>query len=107
DVKVKLRQCIKLFTRPAGLSGSADTAGSQVTWHRDAKGLRAVNNSPYFINLKSVTFGSKSIDTPEYIAPFSSTTYTVAGGTGPVSELKFVMINDLGGENAPVTARIQ
>lgn len=107
DVKVKLRQCIKLFTRPSGLSGSPETASSQVTWHRDPKGIRAMNNSPYYINLKSISVGGKSIDSPEYIAPFSSSTYTLSGGTGPASELKYVLINDLGGESAPTSARIQ
>jgi len=107
DVKVKLRQCIKLLTRPAGLSSTPEAASSELTWYRDAKGVRAMNNSPYFINLKTISVGGKSIDAPDYIAPFSSRIYTVSGGTGPASELKFVVINDLGGDSAQVTARIQ
>ncbi|EKS6735939.1 fimbria/pilus periplasmic chaperone [Enterobacter asburiae] len=107
DVKVKLRQCIKLLTRPAGLAGTPEKAGASVTWKRDGAGLRAVNDTPYFVNFKHIESGSKKLEAPEYLAPFSSRAYTLPGGTSPSAEVKYVVINDLGGESAPVSARIQ
>ncbi len=66
-----------------------------------------MNNSPYYINLKSISVGGKSIDAPDYIAPFSSRIYTLPSGAGPASELTYVVINDLGGDSVPASASIQ
>lgn len=107
DVKVKLRQCIKLLTRPAGLSVTPDKAFTSVSWKRDGAALRAVNDSPYFVHFKQIESGGKKLDVPEYLAPFSSKTYTLPGNAAPSGEVSYVIINDLGGDSAPVSVRVQ
>ncbi|EQC1082470.1 fimbria/pilus periplasmic chaperone [Enterobacter roggenkampii] len=107
DIRVKMRQCIKLLSRPAGLNGTPEKAAVSVIWKRDGAGLRAVNNTPYFVNFKHIESGGKKLDSPEYLAPFSSKIYTLPGGLSKEAEVNYVVINDLGGESAPVSSRIQ
>lgn len=107
DIKVKMRQCIKLLARPAGLNGTPEKAAVSVIWKRDGAGLRAVNDTPYFVNFKHIESNGKKLESPEYLAPFSSKIYTLPGGLSKEAEVKYVVINDLGGDSASVTSRIQ
>lgn len=107
DVKVKLRQCIKLFTRPDGLKGTPDSAGENLKWQKVNGGIKAENNSAYYVNLKSITVGGKKLDFPEYIEPFSNKIFKVSEEYSSGKEGSYTVINDLGGDNKPYTMSIQ
>ncbi|SFU20639.1 P pilus assembly protein, chaperone PapD [Kosakonia arachidis] len=103
DIRVKLKQCIKILVRPAGIKGRADEAPSKVTWKISGKEIIADNPTGYYINLKMLSVGSSNITEPEYIPPFGSKKYTLPAGTGSSREIKFTSINDLGGVSATVS----
>lgn len=107
DIKLKLKQCIKILTRPSSIKGSADEAASKVTWKVSGKGITAENPTGYYINLKSLTVGSSNINEPEYIPPFGSRVFNLPAGAASSKEIKFTVINDIGGVSSPVTSSLR
>ncbi|WP_095112990.1 molecular chaperone [Pseudomonas sp. Irchel 3H7] len=78
-MQIAVRSRLKLFYRPAGLSGSLDKAVDQVKWEIINKGseifLKGDNPSPYYLtysNLDLVQGGKSYPAANGMIAPFSS-----------------------------------
>ncbi|MBU9839254.1 molecular chaperone [Rahnella aceris] len=85
---------IKLFWRPAGLSGQADEAYKQLTFSRASGALVVKNPTPYFINLHTLTVAGKDIsEQGKMISPFGEQRYSVAGSPDKIS---FQVLNDQG-----------
>ncbi|PXW51507.1 P pilus assembly chaperone PapD [Grimontella sp. AG753] len=107
DVKVKLKQCIKIFVRPSDLkSKKTDDESSSVTWVREKKGIIAKNSSPFYINPKQLEFGNAKIEMPEYIPPFGERLYELKSDSS-VKEVKWTTINDFGGDSKPYTSIVK
>lgn len=102
QISVKTR--IKLFYRPAGLSGSAGEAYKTLTFTRNGNKLVAYNPAPYHVSFYRVSVGDKEIKNAGMVAPHRSLTFTVpAGASGPVS---WQAINDFGGISAAANAAL-
>ncbi|SUB82576.1 Chaperone protein fimC precursor [Pragia fontium] len=97
---------IKIFYRPAGLSGSSDNAQRDLQFEPVGNGLKVTNSSPYFINLAELTVGGQklSLMPPNgvpMIAPFGTHTYPTRLKRGQVS---WKTITDQGAQNGFVQA---
>ncbi len=55
-LQMAVRNRIKIFYRPAGLSrDGAELAAKQIVWRQTGNALSGYNNSPYHVNIPSVT----------------------------------------------------
>ena len=105
EVQLRVNNCIKLFIRPASLKGDASDAAASITWSRQGNTLRAVNPTPFYINLKELSVGNKKVESLEYISPHSERRFPLpAGASGPVT---WKVINDYGGDSRPFQAALQ
>lgn len=108
-VQLAFRTRIKLIFRPQGLPGKVEEAPTKVTWQltkaADGDGyvLKAVNPTPYVVNLGSVTLnaGGKAFDAGAgFIKPGESALFPVKQLSSPPTsggEVEFSAINDWGG----------
>ena len=90
---------IKLFYRPMGLPGSADSAQRSLTFRVGADGIRVKNNSAFHVSFASLTLGGESLlkrNTPAMLAPYSEYVYAAGNRHGKVV---WSTINDFGGIN--------
>lgn len=114
-VQVALRNVIKLFYRPSGLSGDANKAHTRLAWSVVGTGANAAlqvrNDTPYhvsFANFAATTGGTTVKDVGGgMVAPFSVATFstpTIAAQLGqPGVELQYGFIDDWGAiRDAPV-----
>ena len=95
------RSRIKLFFRPAGLTGNPNDAVQALTWSRIPGGVKATNPTPYYVSLVTVnmsTTGKKNQAPGNMIAPKSSLNFTFPGMTAPPggSKLDTEFVNDYG-----------
>jgi fimbrial chaperone protein len=96
---------IKLFWRPAGLTGVANDAYKQLTFSRDGKGLKVSNPTPYYINIHDLSVGGEDVTAQgKLIAPFSAQHYNVKAATNKVS---FRVLNDMGVMSEPSERNVQ
>lgn len=54
QLQMAFRSRIKVFFRPAGLSGNANLAGQSVTWRKVGTGLEGSNPTPYYVSLANI-----------------------------------------------------
>lgn len=105
DIRVNTSQCIKLLVRPTTVKGQPQDYASSVTWTYSDKGVTANNPTPFYLNLKSLKIGSTEVKDPQYLPPFGKRTYpSIKAAPGSV---KWSLINDIGGESGPFSARVQ
>ncbi|MDT4848848.1 putative fimbrial chaperone YadV [compost metagenome] len=88
--QVAVRSRLKLFYRPTGLPGSAETAIEQLDWRLLRTGnsyvLRASNASAYHLSFNEVHLqdaGRNYAAGAGMVAPFSSQDFPVAGPVSP------------------------
>lgn len=97
-VQFGIGNIIKIFYRPDNLNLSSDQAQKNITFTRVSNGVRASNNSPYYVSLSSLSFSGKKILldklNKKMIAPFSHYIYETPVIKGSVS---WDTINDAGG----------
>lgn len=104
NVRFGVGSIIKLFYRPAGISGTAYSAQKKLIFTRHENELRVMNSSPYFVSLASVTVNGKmlSLNTPEakMLSPFAGYTWSMISKLAPGSRIEWKAINDNGGIDA-------
>lgn len=108
DVQAHVRfgvgSIIKLFYRPASLTGSSAPAQKGLVFTREAGGLKVTNPSPYFVSLAELKAGGQklALDTPAalMLAPFGSHTWPVKTALAASSQVQWKAINDNGGIDA-------
>ncbi|AKQ60010.1 fimbrial biogenesis chaperone [Bordetella hinzii] len=98
-LQISVRSRLKLFYRPKGLAGSAETAPASLEFKVGANGKLAVANpTPYYVNLRELAFGPEKQPTRSYpalmIAPFGSETLDLGGSTP--RQIRYAAISDLG-----------
>lgn len=96
---------IKLFYRPAGLSGNPMEAHKQLKFKTQNGKLTIVNPTPYNISFAELKINGLSVDDPVTVMPFS--TYALNKKSTSGSTVTWQVINDYGGitniENNKVT----
>ncbi|WP_332624467.1 molecular chaperone [Klebsiella grimontii] len=108
DVQAQLRfgvgNIIKLFYRPANLSGSSTAAQGGLQFSRVAGGLKVTNPSPYFVSLADLTVNGQqlALDTPAalMLSPFGNHIWPVKTPLATGKQIQWQTINDTGGTDA-------
>lgn len=106
-VSVGIRNTIKLFYRPAGLSLAPEEAQGRLTFHLTGGKVQVGNPTPYYLTFSHLKLDGTEIDvrTPgAMIAPFSSVSYPL---TGHPRQAHWSVINDYGGNSAVYHATVQ
>lgn len=96
-LQMAFRSRIKLFFRPAGLSGDANEAAKQLSWSATPGGVKAMNPTPYFVSLVSLVVNGKEIE-GQMIAPRSSLAFNGISAA-PGNSLSIEFVNDYGAVN--------
>lgn len=94
-LQLALRQRVKLFYRPAGLTGTASQAPTKLTVKAMKNRLELYNPTPYHINMISFRQGGLKIK-GRMILPGESLTLE-ATGIRTLGEFYITVINDFGG----------
>jgi chaperone protein EcpD len=105
-LQMALRSRIKIFFRPVKLDAEGATAAiAALRWSPNGKGLQAINNSAYYVNIASVTYSNagRKFSSLEggMVAPGQSQLFkfNTAGGDIPHDvQINYTAINDFGGE---------
>lgn len=99
---------MKLFYRPESLKHTPDDAYKRLTFHRkDSTTVIARNDSEYNLSLSQLFLGKQQINLnkqPSMIRPFDSVVFKTPEA---VSEARWRLINDFGGETEEHLSRIQ
>lgn len=102
QISVKTR--IKLFYRPAGLTGNAAEAYKSLTFARQGNELHINNPTPYHVSFFQVTVGASELKNAGMVAPHGSLNLPIPAGAQGV--VRWKAINDYGGitseSNAPL-----
>ncbi|TCT27383.1 pili/flagellar assembly PapD-like chaperone, partial [Providencia alcalifaciens] len=107
QVSVGIRNVIKLFYRPKGLPMSVETASSQLAFRQQGQQLEVSNPTPYYITLAQLSVDQRPVDVRELgpmIAPFSTQTYPVNGGT---TRAEWRVITDYGDMSTAYQGKVQ
>lgn len=104
QLQITVKTRIKLFFRPAGLSGNSAEAYKALTFSRQGNQLKANNPTPYFVSFQHLSVGGKEIKEAGMIAPMSQKNWTLpVGGNGNVI---WQAINDYGGISPQAKANL-
>lgn len=98
---------IKLFWRPAGLTGTPADAWKQLTFKRQGDRIEAVNPSAYHVTIKTLKVGSATVPDPDnrMVPPKGTQSWPLpAGATGQVT---YTTISDFGGLTPSLTTALQ
>lgn len=96
QVSVGIRNVIKLFYRPAGLSLSFEQAQEKLTFRRQGRSVSVNNPTPYYLTLAALSFNGRDVSLQDHnpmIAPFSSAVFPAEGA---VSQAQWAVITDYG-----------
>ncbi|NVZ59636.1 molecular chaperone [Pseudomonas edaphica] len=103
-LQLAIRQRIKIFYRPAGLTGSALQAPAQLEWtlakHGGQTLLQVKNPTLYHVSMADIKVQSVLASDSTMIAPGEQKQFPIAAAiaNGPV-QLSFSSINDYGAQN--------
>lgn len=98
NVQMSINSCIKLFVRPYSVKGHPDDVAASLVWYRQGNQLKATNDSPFYMNLSSLTVGGRVVRGLHYVPPFSSYNFTLPEGAS--GKIAWRIINDYGGESS-------
>lgn len=104
-----LKNRIKLFYRPVGLTPARDDADKKISWKFQDGKLEANNNTPYYLTLQSITFAGNTVKTDLHSAllpPFGHQDYAVKSG-GSNQPVQWKGINDFGANTPLYSANTQ
>lgn len=103
-LQLAIKTRIKLFYRPNGLPGSAETAPESLTWSQQGNDLVATNPSAYAVTLSTLKVDGKTVSCSDMVLPKSATHYPLPAGAGHVNRITFTTINDFGGVTAEINS---
>ncbi|WP_454721331.1 MULTISPECIES: fimbria/pilus periplasmic chaperone [Cupriavidus] len=107
-LQMAFRSRLKVFFRPAGLPGDANSAPAKLTWAvQPATGgyvLKASNPTPYHVSIASAaveTGGKRYVVKAEMVPPLGSMEMAVEGLARPAGDAQvvFTTVNDYGAMN--------
>lgn len=110
QLQIAIRQRIKLFYRPAGLSSDPLDAAKSLQWRLHDGQLQVSNPTPYHVSM--IQLGGRQHGRPVFsadsrmIAPSQTLQLPLTQlGSGEAVDLSFISINDFGAQE-PYTAKV-
>lgn len=95
-LQMAIRSRIKFFFRPAGLSMTTQDAYQAVQWSATPNGVKADNQTPYYISYNRVRVDGQNSQEIGMVAPYSSKEFVVSGASSG-KKVEWSLINDYGG----------
>lgn len=103
---VAINTCIKILYRPASLAESrVEVVANQLVWGRQGNQLTVKNTTPLYQHFSSITLDGVPIENAGYVAPFSSTHYTVQTHS-PGNRVIWRVIDEFGGAGASHSSQL-
>lgn len=96
-LQMAFRSRIKLFYRPAGLTGNANDAAKALTWSSNAGGVLATNPTPYYVSLVTVKVNGKEVE-GDMVAPGENKKFALPAASAG-NKVSFEFVNDYGAVN--------
>lgn len=108
SLQIAIRQRIKLFFRPTGLTGTAAEAPAALRWSIDSADgkqvLKVQNPTAFHVSTTGIDLGSgadkQRVSEPVMIAPGESKTFALKSAAASNSAVNFTAINDYGGSES-------
>lgn len=114
SLQIAVRQRIKIFYRPAGLSGTVEEAYTRLRWKLEWEGsrprLKVINNSEYSISFARIELvggnGSRYLVEPDMVSPKSYSVFelkklsAIPNRSDGRLRIEYQKINDYGGLDA-------
>lgn len=99
-ISVGIRNTIKLFYRPAGLSMTQEEAAGRLTFQHQGGKMQMNNPTPYYLTFSRLAFDTAEVNVSGgvMIAPFSQLSVPASGSA---RQVQWTVINDFGG-NSPL-----
>ena len=94
-IRLAVKTEFKLIYRPNGLKETPEKLTTQLRWKKQGHTLTVENPTAYYMNFADITIGSQKLKAPQYVAPFSQETYTLAAASN--GAVNWTIINDYGG----------
>lgn len=104
-VQFSVNNCIKLLIRPDAVKGHPEDVADRVTWTKKDSVLEASNPTPFYINIKELIVGGRTVKSLKYISPFSKQSFDISPSIA--GEVKWKIVTDYGGESKLYTAEIR
>ena len=92
---IAVKSVMKLFYRPAGLTGDPVTAFEKLTFTRRGGQVFVLNPTPYHISFYDLSVGGFQVKAPPTLKPLSE--QAIAVPTGVTGTVSWRTINDFGG----------
>lgn len=105
EVQLRINSCIKLFLRPSVIKGDVSDSGDKIVWKREEGRLKAINPTPYYMNVKDVKVGGRSVENLDYIPPRGERLFTFPSGAA--GQVHWKVITDYGGNSREFRASLQ
>lgn len=105
NLQLSIDSCIKLFVRPETIKGHPEDVASSISWSRQGTQLKAVNNTPFYMNLSSLKVGDVAISEMHYVPPFSSYNFHLPKEAH--GKVFWSVINDYGGVSKVYQAEVK
>ncbi|MDR7019091.1 fimbria/pilus periplasmic chaperone [Aeromonas salmonicida] len=106
DINVRVSQCIKILVRPSSLKIMPDEISNSIKWSIEGGKLKAVNMTPFYINVNTILVDGVSLKNPSYIPPMKSRYYKLPLGENGRS-MEWTYITDPGGVSTPIKLKLQ
>ncbi|EPD9983288.1 TPA: fimbria/pilus periplasmic chaperone [Escherichia coli] len=104
-VQFSVNNCIKVFVRPDAVKGRPEDVADKVTWTKKGSVLEATNPTPFYINIKELIVGGRTVKSLKYISPFGKQSFDIPASV--IGDIQWKIITDFGGESKPYQAEIQ
>lgn len=99
NLQLSLNNCIKIIYRPDSLKESPAKAAGKVAWKANGETLRAVNDSPYYINIASIDVDGNAPVKIDYVPPFGTRDFLFKKSISGAKSVRWNFINDYGGKS--------
>lgn len=96
-VQLAIKSRIKVFYRPASLTGTLDEAAGKLTLIASGKQFRIVNNSPFHITVANISQGkTKLLQESPMVSPFGQLTIATKSEVKRGQTYQLMYVDDLG-----------
>lgn len=96
-VQLAIKSRIKMFYRPASLTGTLDNATGKLTLIASGKQFRIVNDSPFHITVANISQGkTKLLQESPMVAPFGQLTVATKSAVKRGQTYQLMYVDDLG-----------